>query len=270
MAEAMVADGGLGVIGERGEGASPASDVLVTLTSRDQSNGYVSGATVNGIRLEDLAAEGTRPMPAVDIAALPWPREQLLAEPMPVPGKAVLLPGRHHRPDSGSTVQDDTRYLGREIESLSDGSVARVRARGPVLAAVPRERQRLRRSTFTDALSSFDQMLITVMSGFWLASVAVFWRWWLQPTHRAGMFGLIVNSAVLAYISGFPAFFIVTANRLRKVNPDIALPLLRVAFVVTHAPSEPWEVARVTLDAMLSQVYPLPYDVWICSERPTE
>jgi cellulose synthase (UDP-forming) len=46
--------------------------------------------------------------------------------------------------------------------------------------------------------------------------------------------------------------------------------MLRVAFAVTHAPSEPWAVAMRTLDAMLAQQYPLPYDVWLCSEQPTE
>src|SRR5258706_12755580 len=59
-------------------------------------------------------------------------------------------------------------------------------------------------------------------------------------------------------------------NRLRKVNPDIAIPALRVAFAVTHAPSEPWPVVRRTLEAMQAQRYPLPFDVWICSERPTK
>ena len=108
------------------------------------------------------------------------------------------------------------------------------------------------------------------MSGAWLGCLVVFWSWWLEPGHRAGVFGLVVNSVVLAYVSGFPAFFIVSANRLQKVNPRIAIPLLRVAFTVTHAPSEPWPIVRTTLEAMLTQNYPLPYDVWLCSERPTE
>ena len=120
------------------------------------------------------------------------------------------------------------------------------------------------------AVSRTDQAAIVVMSGVWLACLVIFWSWWLEPAHRAGMFGLVANSAVLAYVSGFPVFFILSANRLRKVNPRIAIPMLRVAFVVTHAPSEPWPVARTTLEAMLVQNYPLPYDVWLCSERPTE
>ncbi|MEY2399579.1 MAG: hypothetical protein QOJ00_2753, partial [Actinomycetota bacterium] len=35
-------------------------------------------------------------------------------------------------------------------------------------------------------------------------------------------------------------------------------------------PSEPWPVVEKTLRAMLTQVYPAAYDVWIADERPTE
>ncbi len=182
----------------------------------------------------------------------------------------VVLPGRHHRSGTGLTDGDSAKYLGLELGWLSDGSVARFSGLGPALVRRTGPRRRIRGSTFTDALSRRDQAAITVMSGAWLACVIVFWMWWLEPAHRVGVFGLVVNSAVLAYVSGFPVFFVVAANRLRNVNPQIAVPMLRVAFVVAHAPSEPWPVVRATLDAMLAQDYPLPYDVWICCEKPTE
>jgi cellulose synthase (UDP-forming) len=184
--------------------------------------------------------------------------------------RGAVLPGRHRHSGTGLTEQDSGRYLGLELEWLSDGSVASVRASGPVLAPRKGPRPSLRRSTFVAALSRTDQAAIVVMSGVWLACLVIFWSWWLEPAHRVGMFGLIANSAVLAYVSGFPVFFIISANHLQKVNPRIAVPMLRVAFAVTHAPSEPWPVARRTLEAMLAQNYPLPYDVWLCSERPTE
>jgi hypothetical protein len=44
--------------------------------------------------------------------------------------------------------------------------------------------------------------------------------------------------------------------------------VLRVALVVTKAPSEPWPVVRRTLEAMLAQQFPYPYDVWLADERP--
>ena len=43
---------------------------------------------------------------------------------------------------------------------------------------------------------------------------------------------------------------------------------LRVAFVVTRSPSEPWQIARSTLSAMLTQRFPREYDVWLCDEQP--
>ena len=183
---------------------------------------------------------------------------------------AQVLRGRHHRSGTEFSATDSAQYLDLELGSLADGSLKRFSGRGPVLAVRTTERPRLRHSTFTDALNRRDQAAIVFLSGAWLACLYIFWSWWLQPAHRIGVFGLVVNSAVLAYVSGFPAFFIMAVNRLRKVNPDIAIPALRVAFAVTHAPSEPWPVVRRTLEAMRAQRYPLPFDVWICSERPTK
>ncbi len=182
----------------------------------------------------------------------------------------TVLPGRHHRSGTGLDAADSSKYLGLEIGWLSDGTVARFSKAGPILARRPGPRTRLRASTFTDALSRRDQALVVVLSGTWLACLVIFWSWWLEPAHRLGLAGLVVNSVVLAYVSVFPASFIIGVNRLRKVNTDVSVPMLRVAFVVTHAPSEPWPVVRQTLDSMLAQKYPLPFDVWLCSERPSE
>ncbi len=180
----------------------------------------------------------------------------------------AVLPGRHRRPGSDLNARDSLRHLGLELGSLSGGSVRRFSGLGPVLAPRREPRRRLRHSTFISALSRSDRALVTVMSGAWLGCLVIFWSWWLEPAHRAGVAGLVVNSVVLGYLSGFPVFFVIGANRLRRVNTAIAVPLLRVAFVVTHAPSEPWPVVRATLEAMLAQDYPLPYDIWLCSERP--
>jgi hypothetical protein len=79
-----------------------------------------------------------------------------------------------------------------------------------------------------------------------------------------------VNSALLAYISGLPIYFLVTSNRVRQPDPRLPVPDLRVAFVVTKAPSEPWPVVQRTLTAMLHQRFPYPYDVWLCDEQPDE
>lgn len=181
-----------------------------------------------------------------------------------------MLPGRHRREGSDLSTRDSLKHLGLELRALSGGSVARFSGLGPVLARRHAPKRQLRHSTFTEALRPTDRALITVMSGLWLGCLVIFWAWWLSPVHRVGLAGLVINSVVLAYVSGFPVFFVISVNRLRKVNPAIAIPLMRVAFVVTHAPSEPWPVAKTTLEAMLTQDYPLPFDVWLCSERPTD
>ena len=153
------------------------------------------------------------------------------------------------------------------MQLLSAGSIRKIRWGGPVLAKRPA--RRLRRSTFSPIMSTPDRLLIAALSLGWVICLTGFWAWWLQPSHRTSVFGLAINSVVLIYVTVYPVFFVIAANRLRNVRKSVAVPLLRTAFVVTRAPSEPWDVAKRTLTAMLDQDLPLPYDVWICDERPT-
>ena len=177
-------------------------------------------------------------------------------------------PGRH-RPLARRTAADaEMASLSRDMKLISAGSVRKMTPGGPVLAR-GRARRQLRSSTFRAVLSPGDRILIAVMSICWLACLVDFWVWWLEPVHRTSLIGLVLNSIVLAYLSCNPAFFVLAANHQRNVNKSIAVPLLRTAFVVTRAPSEPWDVARSTLSAMLSQEIPLPYDVWLCDESPS-
>ncbi|MEV5319976.1 hypothetical protein AB0K92_20355 [Streptomyces sp. NPDC052687] len=76
-----------------------------------------------------------------------------------------------------------------------------------------------------------------------------------------GPAGLVVDSVILLYLTAVPACFFLPALRVRRVSPDLAIPLLPVAFVVTRAPSEPWSTARRTLQAMLGQDSPYARDV---------
>src|SRR6185437_1095934 len=105
---------------------------------------------------------------------------------------------------------DSLKHLGLELQALSEGSVSRFSGLGPVLARRSPRGQRLRSSTFTEALRQTDRALITVMSGAWLGCLAIFWFWWLAPVHRVGLAGLVVNSVVLAYVAGFPVFFVIS------------------------------------------------------------
>lgn len=162
----------------------------------------------------------------------------------------------------------DTGALAMLVKKRSKGAIAEVNRHGPVIASGVR-RRRLRKSTFAPVLSTTDRIMIAVLSACWMASLIDFWVWWLQPAHQITLYGSILNTVVLVYLTCFPVFFVAAVNRLRDVRKQVAVPLLRVAFIVTRAPSEPWEVARTTLEAMLNQDFPIPYDVWLADEKPS-
>ena len=56
----------------------------------------------------------------------------------------------------------------------------------------------------------------------------------------------------------------------KQINPLIPAPRMRVAMVTTRAPTEAFDVLKVTLTAMLKQDYPYTYDVWLADEKPTQ
>lgn len=161
----------------------------------------------------------------------------------------------------------DTGAMAINLKKRAHGTIAQVNRHGPVIAPGV-QRRSLRKSTFSPVLRRSDRVLIGIMSACWAVCLADFWDWWLEPVHQTTVYGSVLNAIVLAYLTCFPVFFVVAINRLRNVNRQVAVPLLRVAFIVTRAPSEPWEVARATLEAMLDQDFPIPYDVWLADEKP--
>ncbi|WP_214405022.1 glycosyltransferase family 2 protein [Pseudonocardia lacus] len=160
--------------------------------------------------------------------------------------------------------------LAGRIQALSRGAVRAVRPSGPVFERSRNLRRRLGRATFEPVLGPGSRVVVAVLSIAWVAALVVFWTWLLHPAHRVGTLGLLLNGTILLYLSVMPVYFVVGVNRLRRVAGHVGVPDLRVAFVVTRAPSEPWEVARTTLSAMLDQDYPRRYDVWLCDERTTD
>jgi cellulose synthase (UDP-forming) len=226
--------------------------------------------------------DGTVDRPAVPSSApSPWltPAPAPAAPPEPPPTLPPrTLPGQRRRPATRShppslprspqrPQPDDNGHV-RELVRLSGGTLLDAPPSGPSLAA-PVRRQRLRTDTFVPALPRRSRVLVGALTAGWLVSMVLFWAWWLRPEHRISWAGLLLNTALLLAISVQPAFLFLSANRLRVVNPERDVPPLRVAMVVTRAPSEPWPVARDTLVAMLGQRFPHPYDVWICDEDPT-
>ena len=61
------------------------------------------------------------------------------------------------------------------------------------------------------------------------------------------------------------------AHKLAVVDTNVKIEGLRVAMIVTKAPSEPWNVVKNTLESMLSQdIDGYPYDVWLADENPSD
>ncbi|AZM45834.1 N-acetylglucosaminyltransferase [Streptomyces sp. WAC 06738] len=158
--------------------------------------------------------------------------------------------------------------LRARILALSDGNVVRIPAGGPTFGR-PSPSLRTRAGSFAPVFSRADRRKVTILVTGWLVCLVWFWVWWLQPAHRIGWVGFLVNSALLMYLSLMPLHFLVPVLRLRRFSPAIGVPHVRAAFVVTRAPSEQWELARGTLLAMLAQDFPYPYDVWLCDEDPS-
>lgn len=230
---------------------------LVSLARRIEQDGGGAGLTGG-----EEPGGPSRPPAWLDADAPPRARD------LPGQASATAGAGRGAGGAKARRLVADTGAMALRVRDLSSGTVERATRYGPVIS--PRTRQRkLRKSTFAPMLSPADRVLIGVISVCWLACLADFWIWWLEPPHRISTFGIVANSIVLVYLTCYPGFFVVAANRLRNVNPTVTVPLLRVAFIVTRAPSEPWAVAEATLTAMLSQDFPLPYDVWLADESPT-
>ncbi|CCK25072.1 hypothetical protein BN159_0693 [Streptomyces davaonensis JCM 4913] len=159
--------------------------------------------------------------------------------------------------------------LGEQIRRLSGGAVASIGPDGPVLAR-PTRGHTVRSSGFVPAFSRLDRLVVALLSLGWSVCLVWFWIWWLQPSHRIGWLGLVINSALLLYLTYLPIHFLVALIRMRRFDPAVEVAALRTAFVVTRAPSEGWDIARTTLEAMLGQNFPHPYDVWLCDEDPSE
>lgn len=204
----------------------------------------------------------------------------LLQQRIGVSGEIAASGGERQQPGGDPSAADparneeqrlgSVRALTSEIVELSGGAVVGIRPSGPVFGGKPHRRFIPRKDTFVAALPMSARLLVAALTFGWITAVVVFWLWWLQPQHRIGWTGLIINSALLVYLCLLPAYFVLGANRLRRVNPGLEVPDLRVALVVTRAPSEPWTLVRTTLEAMLRQDFPHAYDVWLCDEDPSD
>ena len=131
--------------------------------------------------------------------------------------------------------------------------------------------RRTTRSILVPAVSLRQEFLLRALVLATVAAGAWFWLWWLASGHGTWRSPLsVVSTVLLAWVFLTPTYFLFFACRMTRPDPLVPLPDLRVAMIVTKAPSEPWEVVRNTLEAMLVQDYPSDYDVWLADERPDE
>ncbi|MCA1443450.1 glycosyltransferase [Ensifer sp. IC4062] len=132
----------------------------------------------------------------------------------------------------------------------------------------------------TTTSQSGEPLLVPVLTGYrraeyllgaglWAAALLHFWAWWLEPRHHVDTLGSITVTAVLAWVTLLPAYFIAVFYRAAKPNGPLQLPAgSRVAMVVTKAPSEPFSIVSETLRAMLAQ--DVAHDTWLADEAPSE
>lgn len=102
----------------------------------------------------------------------------------------------------------------------------------------------------------------------WASALAYFWQWWLFSATHTHLVGSIAVTAILAWITILPVYFIAVFYNARRPHGPLRLPAgSRVAMVVTKAPAEPFDIVAETLLAMLAQT--VPHDTWLADEDPS-
>lgn len=121
----------------------------------------------------------------------------------------------------------------------------------------------------TVSLFSARQRAVYVMlCALWALAVVWFWVWWLDPGHFVGWTPFLFATIPLLWLHGLQLFFVhVLLQASRSGAPDPRPGQWRVAMIVTKTPSEPFDVLRRTLQAMLAQDYP--HDTWLADEDPS-
>ncbi|MXP20153.1 glycosyltransferase [Gordonia sp. HNM0687] len=185
-----------------------------------------------------------------------------------LPAPPSSASGRHRALPAAET-QADEEELRDYLSDLSDGRVVDVRPSGPVFGPLP-QRRTAGANMLARTLPRGPARAIAFLSAGWVATLAGLVVWWLLPGNRISIVGFVVNSVLLLGVLALSMFFLQAVNRMRSLAPEVAPPCLRVAMIVTKAPSEPWPLVRTTLEAMLAQDHPWQYDVWLADEDPSE
>ncbi len=131
-----------------------------------------------------------------------------------------------------------------------------------------KERSARETALMVPVLTGWRRVEYVLGAGIWAASLIYFWLWWLEPAHHIHLVGSALVTAILAWVTLLPLYFIVLFFRASRPHGPLNLPRgSRIAMVVTKAPSEPFEVVAETLRAMLAQ--DVPHDTWLADEDPS-
>lgn len=138
------------------------------------------------------------------------------------------------------------------------------------MTGTPRRHPALEPRPFLKPLFTGGRALkYNLLAGLWFGFSLWFWVWWLNPDHILGLTRYLLITAGLVWAWSMQLFFVlVFLQAHRSVAPDPRPGQWRVAMIVTKTPSEPFEVVRRTLEAMLAQNYP--HDTWLADEDPTD
>ena len=96
-----------------------------------------------------------------------------------------------------------------------------------------------------------------------------FWQWWFQPGHFTSWVQYGPVTLCVLWVFFVQAYFIALFMRAQNATGSVGdLGGCRVAMIVTKAPSEPFSIVRITLQAMLAQ--DVPHDTWLADEDPDQ
>lgn len=154
------------------------------------------------------------------------------------------------------------------VATTTDGRSVR-RADTPPTEA-PAEAGSRTQPALVPVLTFGQEAIVRLLALGWAVAATWFWLWWLSPERGPLATWRLIATGLLAWLfanAGYGLFFMC---RMTRPNPMVPVPRLRTAMVVTKAPSEPWPVLQHTLEAMLAQDFPHPYDVWLADEDPSE
>ena len=129
-------------------------------------------------------------------------------------------------------------------------------------------RKRASDGYLVDVLNKAQREQLELLICLWLATVAAFAVWWLDPSHFTGPVRFAFNSLILVWGALIPGYYFFFLSRMKRSNPALTIPKhWRVAMIVTRAPSEPFSLVQRMLLAMKAQASP--HDTWLADEDAT-